>query len=171
MKLIGAILIFFSCSWMGIMGGRRLAHRCQQINDLRRDLTFLEMDINYAITSLPEAFEKLAMESNWPLTILWERSHHYLSRGEGYLAQEAWQQAVQDFREKGALKQRELAVLHDFGSGLGLTDRQEQLKKFRLVQEQLAIAQKEAEDVKKKNQGMWRTMGVLGGLALVILLF
>ncbi|NLL19739.1 MAG: stage III sporulation protein AB [Clostridia bacterium] len=171
MKFIGAVLILLATTAMGILTGHRLAIRPQQLQKLRNDLTLLEMDINYTATPLPEALEKVAGYSQAPVQILWLETRAGLCNGKGTMAEEAWQQGLEAFARKAALKEIDLAVLRDFGSGLGLANREEQLKKFKLLQEQLRSLQLQAEEIRTKNERMWRTMGVLGGIALIILLY
>lgn len=171
MKLLGALLIIFSTSWMGMLGGRRLADRPRQLEKLRSDLMLLEMEINYSITPLPQVLQKLASYSHWPINYLWQRTFDNLSNGEGLTAEEAWIRSLESFASKAALSNNDFTILKDFGSGLGLANRQEQVKKFKLLQEQLRAHQKEAEQIKQKSERIWRTMGVLGGIALVILLY
>lgn len=171
MKILGAILIMLACSGMGFLGGQKIAARPKQLQKLRRDLTLLEMDINYAATPLPEALAKLAGISQWPIRSLWQETCAHLGNGEGWTAEEAWYKALEKFSCQTALSENDLAVLRDFGAGLGTSNRQEQLKKFKLLQEQLSSLAFQAEEARQKHERMWRTMGVLTGIALVILLF
>lgn len=170
-KFIGALMILMASTAIGILKGHHLAARPKQFQQLRSDLTLLEMEVNYAATPLPEALAKVAHYSEEPIRTLWVETRAGLSNGEGLLAEEAWQQGVEALANKGAFKEIDLSVLRDFGAGLGLANRQEQLKKFKLLQEQLRSLQLQAEEVRTKNERMWRTMGVLGGIALIILLY
>lgn len=171
MKILGALLIILSCSCIGFLGGQKIAARLKQLQKLRRDLTLLEMDINYAATPLPEALARLASLSEWPISFLWQETCAHLGNGEGLTAEEAWYKALKKFSSLTALTENDLAVIRDFGAGLGTANRQEQMKKFKLLQGQLSSLENQAEEIKQKHERMWRTMGVLTGIALVILLF
>lgn len=171
MKLLGAVLILLACSGLGIMAGERIAARPRQLQKLRNDLLLLEMDINYAATPLPEALSKLVQTSDRLVRQLWEGTLNYLVSGEGLTAEEAWHRSLTGFSSQSALQEKDLAVLRDFGAGLGTTNRREQLKKFKLVQEQLAVLAAQAEETRQKTERIYRTMGVLTGIALIILLF
>lgn len=171
MKLLGALFILLACSGLGMLAGERIAARPKQLQKLRSDLTWLEMDINYAATPLPEALSKLAHFSDEPVRLLWQGMWEALVSGEGLTAEEAWRRSLEHFRLQAALHESDLAVLRDFGAGLGTTNRQEQLKKFKLLQEQLAALQSQAEEARHKMERVYRTMGVLTGIALIILLF
>lgn len=170
MKLLGALLVLLACSGLGMAAAAAIAARPRQLQKLRSDLTWLEMDINYAATPLPEALAKLAQISEEPVRSLWQETLACLANGEGVTAEEAWQRSLRRFRRLSALQENDLAVLRDFGAGLGTTNRQEQLKKFKLLQEQLAALQTQAEEARQKTERLYRTLGVLTGIALIILL-
>ncbi|NLC77629.1 MAG: hypothetical protein GX750_08430 [Clostridia bacterium] len=171
MKLIGALLILSASTAMGILAGRRLAARPRQLQRLRNDLMYLETEINYGATPLPEALGKLVKYSQWPVTVLWQETLSSLANGEGLMAEEAWRHGIHSFAEKADLTKTDLAVLRDFGTGLGMTNRHEQLKKFKFIQEQLGSLHSQAEVLRARHERMWRTMGILGGIALIILLY
>lgn len=171
LKLFGALLILISSSWMGILGGKRLADRPQQLQKIKSDLMLLETDINYAATPLPQILEKMAYYSQWPVSCLWHETWQQLTNGEGLMAEQAWEKSLASFAPKTALIKKDLNILRDFGVGLGFSNRQEQIKKFKLLQEQLSLHQHEAENIRQKNERMWRTMGILGGIILIVLLY
>ncbi len=171
MGILGAILILIATSSMGALGGMRLSSRVRELEKLRNDFVFLEMEINYNATPLPQILKRLKSMNTESLNSLWDKLLDVLNRGEGLLAEEAWQIALDNFRQRSSLNREDILILKDFGPGFGSTNRQEQLKKFKLIQELLRIRQQEALADKHKNQRMWRSMGLLGGLALIILLY
>jgi stage III sporulation protein AB len=64
-----------------------------------------------------------------------------------------------------------LDVLISFGSTLGISDRHDQVKHVKLAIAQLAQAEAKAWEEKEKNERMYKSLGVLSGLAIVILLY
>lgn len=171
LKILGAILILITTSWMGSMGGKKLSSRVRELQKLRNDFTYLEIEVSYNATPLPQIFEKLAVLDFKPVNLLWQELLIHFNNGEGLLAEEAWQKALDIFSLHTNLNKGDLNILRDFGPGFGLTGRQEQLKKFQLIHELLRVQQYEAEANRQKNERMWRSMGLLGGLALIILLY
>ena len=61
-------------------------------------------------------------------------------------------------------------ILKDFGKNLGSTDKENQLKNFKLIYLQLEKQQKDAENLKNKNAKMYKSLGALVGITIVILL-
>lgn len=171
LKVLGACLLVFSSSFFGNLIARNLAARPEQLRKLRTSLVMLETEINYSSTPLPAALDKIAANAESPINILLRETSHRLRRGEGLTAEEAWAEALLLFRAKAALNSQDLSILRDFGVGLGQSDKKEQLKKLRLIREQLYVQENQAEMEREKNQRMWQTMGVLIGLAVVVLLY
>jgi len=170
LKILGAILILIATSGLGFFGGMQLSRRVRELESLRNDFVFLEMEINYNATPLPQIFKKLKSINAQDSNSLWDKLLVVLNDGEGISTEEAWRRALEIFCQKSSLTKDDILILKDFGLGLGSTSRQEQLKKFKLIQELLQIRQQDALTKKQKNQRMWRSMGLLGGLALIILL-
>ena len=62
-------------------------------------------------------------------------------------------------------------ILISFGKLLGSSDTEGQIKNIRLTLNQLKMQEEKAEELRKKNESMYRNLGVLGGLAIIIILF
>jgi|LSQX01.3.fsa_nt_gb stage III sporulation protein AB len=171
LKILGACLLVFSSSLFGYLIAKNLAARPEQLRRLRTSLVMLETEINYSSTPLPTALDKIASNLKSPINVLMRETSRRLRSGQGLTAEEAWADALVLFRKKSALNSQDLSILRDFGVGLGQSDKKEQLKKLRLIREQLYLQESQAEIEREKNQRMWQTMGILIGLALVVLLY
>jgi stage III sporulation protein AB len=69
-----------------------------------------------------------------------------------------------------ALNKEDEQVLLSFGRSLGNTDLDGQIRNIRLTLGQLAMQERKAEENRKKNESMYRSLGILGGMAVVIVL-
>jgi len=54
---------------------------------------------------------------------------------------------------------------------LGSSDVEGQIKNIRLTINQLKLQEQKAEELRAKNEAMYRNLGILGGLAIIIILF
>ena len=68
-------------------------------------------------------------------------------------------------------KQEDKDVLKKLGKLLGQTDVEGQISEIEMTQNFLDIQIEQAEEEKKKNQKMYKTLGVVAGLVFVIILF
>ncbi len=91
-----------------------------------------------------------------------------LSQNEGYTAGEAWEIALKEW-DNGYLKKEDIEILKSFGYGLGNSDVYNQEKNFDLAIELLKRQLSNAEEESKKNEKLYKNIGVLAGLAINIL--
>ena len=83
-------------------------------------------------------------------------------------AQEVWTNCIQE--ADISIKQEDKDILKRLGKLLGQTDVEGQVSEIEVIQSFLDIQIEKAEEEKKKNQKMYKTLGVVMGLAFVIIL-
>ncbi|KUO50564.1 MAG: hypothetical protein APF76_07910 [Desulfitibacter sp. BRH_c19] len=169
-KFVGSILIIATCSYLGFYFGKQYNARLEQIRKLRSSLKMLETEISYSINPLPEALFKVGSRIKGPVQTLYEHTSDLLIKNMGLPMDEIWRTGLNRLAEESSLKKEELDVLDDFGIGLGGSDREEQLKNLLMVQEQLKVIESNAENERNKYERMYKTLGVLAGIALVLIL-
>ena len=169
MKLIGGALVVVSSSWIGFLIANQFVLRPQQLHQLQTALQMLETEISYGITPLPEAFNKLASNLSNPIDKIFKLAQQKLN--EGYTAPEAWSIALKEVFPQTELNKEDQQVLLDLGHNLGQSTSDDQLKYLNLVQRKLEGLYQEAIDERQVKVKLWRYLGVLTGLFLVILIF
>jgi len=90
---------------------------------------------------------------------------------EGMCADEAWTKAVKENISATSLNSEDEVIIISFGKMLGSSDLEGQIKNIRLTVNQLRIQEQKAEELRSKNEKMYKNLGVLFGLAIIILLF
>lgn len=170
LKIIGSILILTTCSYIGFFFGKQYNARFEQIRKLRSSLKLLETEISYSMNPLPEALSKVGSRTTGPVRTLYEHTSELLFKNLGLSMDEVWKIGLSKMAQDSSLKKEELDVLEDFGGGLGGSDRVEQLKNLHMVQEQLRVIESNAENDRNKYERMYKTLGVLAGAALVLIL-
>lgn len=171
LKLCGALIVIFALGGAGILTAKNYQQHPQQIKSIRIAFRMLETEIAYAATPLPEALAKISGYFSLPVALLFSCTREALLSGEGLTATEAWGVALTAFAPQASLKDEDLEILQHFGSGLGNSDREEQVKNLKLVQEQLKVQEQKAETEREKNEKLWRTLGFLMGAVVALILF
>ncbi|AGB40508.1 stage III sporulation protein AB [Halobacteroides halobius DSM 5150] len=169
MKLVGTILIIISSTGLGFVVARQFILRSKQLKQIKLALELLQTEISYGITPLPQAFEKIASELDAPVDNFFVEAREGLKAGQ--TAKDAWQQAVKKVISQTALGQTEEDVLLDFGCNLGQSTSDDQLRYLNLAQDHINNLHQEAITDQKEKVKLWRYLGVLGGLFIVILIF
>ncbi|MFC5447952.1 stage III sporulation protein SpoIIIAB [Paenibacillus aestuarii] len=171
LKFIGAVLIIGAAALIGFIQAAHYARRPKQIRLLISALQRMETEIIYALTPLPEAFALLGKQLAEPLASLFRLTSERLLASHGAPLREIWQQTVQEVWKRSSMKQAEQEVVLQLGSVLGLTDRGDQVKHLRLAVSQLQAEEAESRDEQRRYEKMWKSLGVLIGALVVILMY
>lgn len=169
MKWIGAIFIIMATSWAGINAAKRYRERTRQIRQLKVALQTLEAEIVYGLTPLYEAAEKIAAMITYPLSDFFLTFSEKLAEGSQSVPR-AWNESIAEIKPMMNLEKNELQILEQFGATLGQHDREHQQKQIRLTLLHLDKEEAEAKDEQVRYEKMMKSLGVLGGLLVVILL-
>ncbi|HEX2946440.1 MAG TPA: stage III sporulation protein SpoIIIAB [Clostridia bacterium] len=170
LKIVGSLVVILSCSFLGLILSRDCSRRPQQLRELQTLLQMFENQISYLSDVLIEAFERVNRVANSETGLIFGRAAEILGKGEAQSAANAWEQAVRQCIRRTALNREDEEVLVEFGKLLGSTDLEGQIKNIRLTMEALRIQEKKAEESRSKNETMYKSLGILGGIAVVIVL-
>lgn len=83
-------------------------------------------------------------------------------------AGEAWKYAIQNSQTN--MKKEDLIILENLEKLLGKTNIEGQLSEIELMEKFIIDQSKIAEDEQKKNEKMYRSLGIIAGLAIAIIL-
>ncbi|AMA72507.1 MULTISPECIES: stage III sporulation protein SpoIIIAB [Aneurinibacillus] len=171
LKLIGASLVIFAGTFIGMQLGSYLAHRPLQIRQLRAGLTLLETEIVYGSRPLLEALASISRRLTGDVARLFARAAELSAEEPDLAASECWHQAVQYVWRDTAMKEPEKEILLQLGSVLGQSDREDQQKHLKLALANLEHEEMNARDNQRRYEKMCRSLGVLSGILIVILLY
>lgn len=169
-KLIGAAVLICSTSLIGFSLAADCSKRPKALRELQALLQMLENEISYLSNLLGEAFNRIYERSNLDTALLFKEAAKYLETG-GITADLAWERAVDENYSGLSLNKEDKAVLLTFGKMLGNSDLEGQLNNIKLISSQLKLQELKAEEMRQKNEKMYRSLGVLSGLAIAIILF
>lgn len=120
---------------------------------------------------LPEAFARLSARAPEPFGTFLSHVAEDLGLRLGKTAEEIWQKNLREDLSGLHLGQQELAELAQLGGMLGYLDVEMQVGTLDHYLEQLKRSSGEARERAKSRRRLYQYMGVLGGAALVILIF
>jgi len=170
LKLIGSALIIITSGFLGLFLSKECGRRPRELRELQNLLQMFENEISFLSNTIADAFNKLSDYSTSSTRNFFKQTSLNLIKGKCCSAAEAWEAAVKENFEKTSLNKEDKEVLISFGKILGASDIEGQIKNIRLTCTQLKMQEEKAEENKKKNEGMYRNLGLLGGLALVIII-
>jgi stage III sporulation protein AB len=163
-------MVIATSAFLGYYLSLDCSKRPGQLRVLQGLLTMLENEICFLSSLLTDSFKKISASSDSVVAEIFDDTVKILNAGEGFNAFEAWETAVRNNIKKTSLNKEDEEILVSFGKMLGASDIEGQIKNIRLTLNQLKMQEQKAEESKKKNESMYRSLGILGGLALVIIL-
>lgn len=170
LKLTGACLILCSAAGIGASFGRDLRLRLRELRILKRLIYMLQGEIRYARLPLPEAFSHVSVRLPEPFGLFLAETADELRKADGRSLGEIWRDEVERRLKSAHLTRNDREQLMTLGEVLGYLDTEMQLSAIGLYQEQLEQGITEAQEQMEGRQKLYQSLGIAGGVFLVILL-
>ncbi|WP_404452981.1 stage III sporulation protein SpoAB [Virgibacillus necropolis] len=169
MAWIGALLFIGSTSWIGFEISNRLRERPKLIRQFKNALQILEAEILYSQLPLKDAFDSIAKQLPNPTGAFFQKLAHNLDENKTDLYS-VWSHHVNELKQTTAIGKNEKEILKQFGRTLGQHDFDQQQKHIQLAVHHLDRELEEARDNEFKYSKMAKSLGLLCGLFIVLLL-
>ena len=150
--------------------GRKEQFRIQQLRELIRSMEFLKGEISFARTTLPEAMEQLSGRIKPPFQTLFAKLAVELKQHPERGFEEILYEMLECEKETWDLQSDDVERFYQACSNLGYLDKEMQIHILeRLIKEQEKIVEQLAGEIPQKIK-LYRNLGILGGVFLVIVL-
>lgn len=169
-KFVLIIGVFILATFIGYLLAGRYKTRVAEINDLIFALDVLETKIKYTYDSLPTSFLYIADNLKTKVYRLFYITAEELKENRNLSAGDCFKQVIDDEKIFLSLNKDDIEIIKGLGVSLGQVDMDGQLKTINLVSDSLKKQLEEAIDENKKNFKLYRNMGVLSGLVIMIIL-
>jgi len=160
--------LFIGCALAGDRASGRLKKRKLLLEAFLRDIRRISMLIKYTVQPLPVICDRL---SDSELFVFWQQFKEQIRLGSS--SEIAWNHAMQTSYDALSslmlLKQEERSVMADFSKELGRTDTEAQLNNINMCLQLLEEIQISVQQEYQKKGRLFRSMGVLVGIAVTIL--
>ena len=169
-RLIGVFVLLFSCIGAGMWLGRKEQLRMQQLGELIRSMEFLKGEISFARTTLPEAMAQLSKHVKPPFQALYSKLALELKQHPGTGFGEILYAMLEVEKKNWDLLSEDVEHFYQACCNLGYLDKEMQIHILeRYIKEQEKNVEQLAKEVPQKMK-LYRSLGVLGGVFLVIVL-
>ncbi len=169
-KFILILLVFILATVIGYLLAGRYKTRVTELNDLIFALDVFETKIKYTYDSLTTSFLYIADNLKTKVYRLFYITAEILKENRNVSAGDCFKQVIDDEKIFLALNKDDIEIIKGLGVSLGQVDIDGQLKTIKLVSDSLKKQLDEAIDDNKKNFKLYRNMGVLSGLVIMIIL-
>ena len=169
-KLVGGAMIIAATGILGIAAANKYSLRPKDIRKFRSAVQMLETEIIFGCTPLPQALSNIAAKSEGALSRFFCNVADDLLTAASYSLEGAWGKALNILIQSSSLNASDQELIGDFGKVLGGSDREDQKKHFELLYIQLKQHEVIAEEERRKNEKMYRSLGFLSGIVIFIML-
>ncbi|MCL2364706.1 MAG: stage III sporulation protein AB [Defluviitaleaceae bacterium] len=170
LQLLGAAVVVGGAAALGFHYAARESARLLDLLELKKALLILSSEIDYMRTPLPTAAANIGKRTERWVGPFFSQFGEALGANDGETAYQLWARVLGQV-DDAALTEEDVKVIDGFGKTLGYLDKQMQQNAIdyavRYIDETAAALQVQAEKSKK----MYRSLGVIGGLFLAVVLW
>jgi len=171
LKLLGALIVIVASTAYGFYRAMIYGKRLEQLKQLIYSLKRLKTDIQFGLTPLPEAFLHIGSQMSAPFGQFYIRLSERLIHSNSEVSFTAiWNDELNNASYDSYLTKQQYDILLQLGTVLGTSDVEDQQQHLQTAIERLILEESVASEEQVKYASLWRSLGALLGVALVILL-
>lgn len=163
-KWIGSILIIGACSGIGFTKSKELQNHLSELEEIKKLFYLLRSELQYTRAPFAEVFEKIATKVKSPYKEWLISTGQKLSKKTQGSFWEIWCQSITEDLKESKLKEDEIEELITVGKNL------EYIESLNLFIEQIEYRVKNTREIYRSKRKLCQSMGIMGGIFLVILL-
>ena len=165
-KYILLIAIFGLSTGIGKLISKSYENRVIELKEFKNILNIMKTKIKFTYEPLAEIFKQISKDNQTNVEKIFGQIANQITY---YPTKDVWENCIQD--ADISIKQEDKDILKRLGKLLGQTDVEGQISEIEVTQSFLDTQIEKAEEEKKKNQKMYKTLGIVTGLVFVIILF
>ncbi len=170
LRLTGIFVLIFSCVGAGLWFERRERQRIRQLTELLRSMEYLKGEINFARTTLPEAMEAMGKRMQAPFQELFCRMAGEMRQRPGTGFGEIWRAVLDEESAKWDLLPEDVENLYQACCNLGYLDKEMQVHILDRYKKELEKTLEGLSGELPQKTKLYRSLGILSGVFLAILL-
>ena len=164
-KLFLLALIIGASSVIGILFSKKYANREKEIKEMKTGLNIFATKIKFTYEPIPNLFMEIANKIGGNVGDIFQRAALNMKE---QTAGDAWNNALEEVKHN--FTSEDIVVLKNLSKLLGETDLEGQISEIEVVNQFLTSQLESAGEERRKNEKMYRTLGVVTGLTIAIIL-
>ena len=171
LRAIGAFLVFLASAGMGCQESRKLSEHIQALEEFLQVIICLKGEIRYGNSSLAEAFQRTVPRLQGPFRELAEKLAKELGSVEGITLEQLLCGKHSAEIKNMHVTAEEQKFICSLGNRMGYLDRETEVRQLELYEEELKRHIEEIHTTIPSKKKIYRTLGIMGGFLMVILLW
>lgn len=163
-------MIILASGFLGLMFSWEAQGKLNTLYEIQRILIMLKGEITYNKAPVADAFINLSKHTKEPFSTFFRKTGEELDKNFGKTLEVVWRECC-DRELKGLLITKEDKIeFREFGANMGYLDVQMQVASLALYGEKMDMRIKEYGTDIKERQRIFKIMGVMGGIFLVLIM-
>lgn len=161
--------IFLGASLIGNLFSKKFSKRVKELKKFKEAYNIIESKIKFTYEPLGEIFNQISniLKNQSKIGEIFKITSEKMKQ---YDFKTSWENSLEENKNNLNLKDEDISILKNLGNMLGKTDVEGQLNEIKLNMSFLDTQIIDAEEECKKNEKMYRTLGTIFGLAIIIIL-
>ena len=153
---------------IGFLLSNSYINRVKELKSISKLINVLQNKIKFTRKPLKDIFNELSrLEQNEKINRIFLNVSQNL---ENSTMSESWKNIVEEEKENLCLKEDDINLLKTLGNTLGKSDVDGQMSEINLFTELIKVQIQKAEREKEKNSKMYKSLGTIIGIVIVIVL-
>jgi len=168
--MLGCALVLLSSCVLGIYYSFKIEYRMSDLLEMKKALVLLVSEIEFVSAPLAEAMASISSKVDKPIDkILYDFSDNLgklnLSAGE------VWKRSLEDNIKSTFFEKEDIESFVSFGKTLGYLDRKQQNNNIEITVRYIDAKISELVEKSEKNKKMYKSLGLFGGMVIMVILF
>ena len=165
LKIILSGLIIFCACEIGILVSKKYIYRLQELDEIKSCFNIMATKIKYTYEPINDIFNEIAEISSIEINKMFR---NIITNINKYGAYKGWEKGIE--KTEMSITKEDKKILKCFGKLLGQTDKEGQLSEISQIITLLDRQIKQAEISKEKNEKLYKKLGLIAGIGIVIIL-
>lgn len=166
-KYILLILILIGSSGIGMLISKKYKNRVIELKRFKETINILETKIKFTYEPLAEIFNQISNMIEGNLASIFKETSIKMKEKS---VKQAWNESIELYKNILSLNKEDIEIVKGLGKMIGQTDVDGQVSELEMVSNFIDTQIKKAEEECNKNEKLYRTLGTIVGLAIVIIL-
>ena len=169
LRYLFLLVVIAGSTSIGFLLSKSFSDRVKELRELANLINILQNKIKFTKVPLKEALTEISnIETNSQISKVFSKAGEKIKTEKTEIA---WQEALNEERIFLNLKNEDIELIKSLGNTLGKTDIEGQMSGINQFENILNMQIKKAEEECSKNSKMYKSLGTIIGLAIVIILF
>lgn len=158
------IFILIICSYIGFSKSKEYIERVEELKKYENALNMFKAKIEFTYAPIKEIFENISKSVYQNQNNIFKMTIENLKYKD---ISEVWVNSIENY--EGNLNKEDKEIIKMFGKLLGKTDKDGQISEIKLSQNFIEAQIEKAENDKLKNVKLYRSLGIIVGLGIIVI--